>query len=321
MQLNATVGIGTNKTGANLTLAGGRSTGNAIGGSLIFQTSPAGASGSSVNTLEDRVAILGDGGLTVFDLGTDPANPVNGSFVMWQSDGNDTGADGDIIFKAVDSVGGVVTTNFSDILSNIIEDLTPQLGGNLDANNKDVTNISDLSFNATGGIIDFETTGAIAEIKVADNDGGAWVITSAGNTYITIDTTDSDEKVIIDKNFIVNKSIGSKRTYINKTNVAYTSLKVDYIIEYNLTTGDKTLTLIEIQNSDQIGIEYLIYASAMSGGSKLTVVTQGGDTFNDPASITNTKWETSAGNTFIKIVSGSSGKWAVIGSKGGTFVA
>jgi len=48
-RLNATAGLGTNKIGAELKIAGGRSTGSGEGGVISFQTSPSGSSGSDEN--------------------------------------------------------------------------------------------------------------------------------------------------------------------------------------------------------------------------------------------------------------------------------
>jgi hypothetical protein len=56
-------GSGTNIAGASLAIAGGRSTGNASPGRIIFQNSPAGASGSSANALKDRWSVEADGAL------------------------------------------------------------------------------------------------------------------------------------------------------------------------------------------------------------------------------------------------------------------
>ena len=49
------------------------------------------------------------GAFTSHDLSSDPSNPSNGSFVIWQSDGTGTGSDGDVLIKIADS-GGTVTT-------------------------------------------------------------------------------------------------------------------------------------------------------------------------------------------------------------------
>ncbi len=54
---NATGGSGANTAGASLALAGGKSTGSANGGSVKVQVSPAGSSGSTLNTLVDAVVI------------------------------------------------------------------------------------------------------------------------------------------------------------------------------------------------------------------------------------------------------------------------
>ena len=59
--LSATGGQGQDTAGANLTIQGGRSTGNASGGSVIFQTSPGGGSGSSSNAAQERMRINSSG--------------------------------------------------------------------------------------------------------------------------------------------------------------------------------------------------------------------------------------------------------------------
>lgn len=65
---NTSGGIGSNIGGANLIIAGGKSTGSANGGSIKFQTAAAGAnSGSSQNTLRDRVIIDSSGNVTFGD--------------------------------------------------------------------------------------------------------------------------------------------------------------------------------------------------------------------------------------------------------------
>lgn len=53
-KFKAADGSGTDKAGANLTVAGGQSTGTGRGGDLVFQTSPSGSTGSSVNSHSER---------------------------------------------------------------------------------------------------------------------------------------------------------------------------------------------------------------------------------------------------------------------------
>ncbi len=60
--LNATGGSGTDIQGANLTLAGGRGTGSAAGGDILFQTSNAGATGATLRNLSTKMIIQGSTG-------------------------------------------------------------------------------------------------------------------------------------------------------------------------------------------------------------------------------------------------------------------
>jgi hypothetical protein len=54
---DALAGTATNINGANLTIAGGRNTGTGTGGSLLFQTAPAGSTGTAAGTLTTRLTI------------------------------------------------------------------------------------------------------------------------------------------------------------------------------------------------------------------------------------------------------------------------
>ncbi len=54
-------GLGANVGGGAVTIAGGISTGNAAGGSVIFQTARSGVSSSSPNTLTTRLSVIEDG--------------------------------------------------------------------------------------------------------------------------------------------------------------------------------------------------------------------------------------------------------------------
>lgn len=55
--VNATGGSGTDIAGASLTLAGGKGTGNAAGGSVVIQTSDPGSTGTTLQTLATRVTV------------------------------------------------------------------------------------------------------------------------------------------------------------------------------------------------------------------------------------------------------------------------
>lgn len=78
LTFNVTGGTGTNIAGANFTLAGGISTGNASGGSLLFQTSSSGASGTGSNSLTTRLTINATGNCLVA-MGTSTGTaPIGG---------------------------------------------------------------------------------------------------------------------------------------------------------------------------------------------------------------------------------------------------
>lgn len=76
-KLKAHDGSGTDKTGADMTIAAGIGTGTATGGSLYLQTGGVGAStGSSLNTLTNRVTITPTG-QTLFSNGTNSAPSIS----------------------------------------------------------------------------------------------------------------------------------------------------------------------------------------------------------------------------------------------------
>lgn len=66
--LNATGGSGTNVAGGNFNIAGGRATGNATGGSIVFKTSVVGASGTTLQSLTERMHIDNLGNVNISGL-------------------------------------------------------------------------------------------------------------------------------------------------------------------------------------------------------------------------------------------------------------
>lgn len=87
--LHGTGGLGLNVSGAQVTIAGGRSTGNAAGGSVLIQTSAPGASGSSLNALVDRLELT-DVGEFIVNGAVGGAGQVlvsggSGSAASWQN--------------------------------------------------------------------------------------------------------------------------------------------------------------------------------------------------------------------------------------------
>lgn len=75
---NATGGSGANIQGGTVTIAGGRGTGSAVGGDIIFSTAAAGSAGSALNPLTERMRIAGNGAVTVAS-GLTAASLIQGS--------------------------------------------------------------------------------------------------------------------------------------------------------------------------------------------------------------------------------------------------
>jgi hypothetical protein len=66
--INATGNEGTDESGVALNIAGGKATGNAAGGKISFQTSDAGASGTTLQSLTEKARIEADGGFFLTSL-------------------------------------------------------------------------------------------------------------------------------------------------------------------------------------------------------------------------------------------------------------
>lgn len=95
-------GTGTNIAGANWTMAGSRGTGTGVGGSIVFQTAPAGSSGTSQNALVTAVTIPSTGGLLFPELSSAPATPASNNVQLYAKD-NGSGVS-NLYFKKDDGV-------------------------------------------------------------------------------------------------------------------------------------------------------------------------------------------------------------------------
>lgn len=100
--INGTGASGANIAGGQLSIAAGRSTGNAGSGNISFRNSPAGSSGSSLNTLRTRWAILADGQLRGYQessLQTREVATIRPVFFV----SNDATRQGDLVVEAWDT--------------------------------------------------------------------------------------------------------------------------------------------------------------------------------------------------------------------------
>jgi hypothetical protein len=64
MSLRGALAVGTNIAGGQVTIQGGQGTGTGLGGSVVFQTAPAGSSGSTANAVVERFRIDPNGVLS-----------------------------------------------------------------------------------------------------------------------------------------------------------------------------------------------------------------------------------------------------------------
>ena len=76
---NASGGSGTNNTGAGLIMAGGKGTGNAAGGSIIFKTSDALASGATLQSLTEKMRITASGNVGIGTASPGSALDIKGT--------------------------------------------------------------------------------------------------------------------------------------------------------------------------------------------------------------------------------------------------
>ncbi|MEI6346149.1 MAG: immunoglobulin-like domain-containing protein [bacterium] len=77
--IHGTGGLGTNITGGDINIAGGAGTGSGVGGNIIFQTSNTGSSGTTLNTLSEKIRITNSGKIGIGTTTPWRTLSVNGS--------------------------------------------------------------------------------------------------------------------------------------------------------------------------------------------------------------------------------------------------
>ena len=119
----------TNTAGANLTIAGSRGTGTGAGGSLIFQTAPAGSTGTSQNALSTALTIDANGNVTATGTLTCNNNIVgttgqylsgNWNYVAGGGLGLRVANNMPYSFSSTATASGTVDTGLSRISANLV---------------------------------------------------------------------------------------------------------------------------------------------------------------------------------------------------------
>jgi hypothetical protein len=103
--------------------------------------------------------------------GQDEFTATNGTSVVL----TDGATVGDIVEIVAQQVSATLTI---DGLSNIVEDTTPQLGGNLDANGKDITGVGDINLSGIATMTNGFTSGTGGAVKIS---------VSGSNLVFTVD--------------------------------------------------------------------------------------------------------------------------------------
>ncbi|MFA4879991.1 MAG: hypothetical protein WC650_00005, partial [Candidatus Doudnabacteria bacterium] len=177
LTINTTGGNGTNIAGGNLIFAGGKGTGNAAGGYISFKTSDAGASGTPLQSLTEKMRLTTGGNLGIGTTSPDTLLEVYGSSNKLRLSSNDTyytdlstGSSGDL---TINPTGGNVLFADNDTLA---------IGGALGQSYNVIGDTTTGMSHSLGSDDDLYIEG---DLEV---DGAAWFdgsVTVAGNMTLT----------------------------------------------------------------------------------------------------------------------------------------
>ena len=134
--LRASAGSGTDIAGGSLIVGAGQSTGAGLGGQFIFQTTNSDAAPTALNAHVNRLLIKADGGINWVGITTanEPAVSAGSSGTIFYDSTLQA-------FRLSANGAAYIDLAGSGIL-NVVEDTTPQLGGNLDVNGNQIVSVS-----------------------------------------------------------------------------------------------------------------------------------------------------------------------------------
>ena len=162
-------GGGTNKAGGELALAGGKGTGNAIGGSIAFQSTAAGSSGSSVNSLVEIAAFDNVGNLQI-DGNLTPAGIVLDSNTITGVDDSGEFTDDDAHVMTSAAVQDKIQAHYSyQYISLSANATTPADGDWMIASGNGIGNHLYNSDVGAGGTTASNTDGSASQITISKN--------------------------------------------------------------------------------------------------------------------------------------------------------
>ena len=276
LYVQAGAGGGTNKPGGSLLLHGGASTGNANGGSIIFGSSAAGSSGSSVNSIGLLGSINNSGDLSIEgDLtvkGNDIKDDDGTTCITFDSSGNTTVANtlnatltGDVTGNAATATA--LTSGDKTIEGNL------RLGGTGDTSNNWLSIDAQNGNDSSGGGITFYETGTY---DVDSPQYGAKIVYNEDADEFAIGTMHNN---VFMRQIYFSRALA--RTYFNGDLQVRDSSPAITIVDTSTTVanGDVVGT-INFSNEDDDGSTLRIqavatedHASGANGGTKLEIKT------------------------------------------------
>ena len=276
LYVQAGTGGGTNKPGGSLLLQGGASTGSADGGSVIFTSSAAGSSGSSVNSVGLLGSINSSGNLSIEgDLtvkGNDIKDDDGTTCITFDSSGNTTVAN---TLNA--TLTGNVTGNASTATALTSGDKTIEgnlrLGGTGDTSNNWLSIDAQSGDDSSGGGITFYETGTY---DVDSPQYGAKIVYNEVADEFAIGTMHNN---VFMRQIYFKRAIA--RTYFNGDLQVRDSSPAITIVDTSTTvaSGD-VVGIINFFNEDDDGSTLRIqavatedHASGANGGTKLEIKT------------------------------------------------
>lgn len=164
---------------------------------------------------------------------------------------------------------GIAVNTDADFLLNVVDDLTPQLGGDLDLNNSSVTGIGNINIDGTitsnsGVYTDVSVSNSIYLPNIGgDIDNSVVILNSAG--YLKTDEIDSRVwgNTLADDSDIVAVSGLTVKSYQNITSDTTLTIQDDYIF-VDSTSGDVTIDMP---------------IASGNGGKEITIKRVAGDNF------------------------------------------
>ena len=247
--INGGGGSGTNIAGAALQLAGGRATGNAAGGSIVFQTSDAGASGTTLQSLTTKMTLTAAGNLGIGDTSPDyllelsAAVGSDSTFSLSDGDvahGLTTVAETDVwarILPVSSTVGGAAIGGITDA-SGVALQMVGTIGSTDPVDTTPAVWIVGRKSNGTTGVADLAAAETV--FAVANNDDAInFVILGNGNVGIGDTNPDTGLELI-------GSGASNGGIILTQTNAG----DFDPAIGFSLTDDSSTLFQLGVDDSD-----------------------------------------------------------------------